>query len=375
MTRREKVMATTLIAVMAVLGSGVLFHMFVYQPIDEVREQIKLEEEKLQKARADLKDQEDQITEILHVDPRLAQWQKISLPPRNPEAKKTGVTPEEQQKRHRSELQVEYERYISEMLRKNGFAGDTIVVSPRTGDNRASPILRAKEPVYDRMSFSVTARGDLEAVLRSLKDFHQANLLHQVRDLTLSVAQARGRTVPAPGTLDLSMTVEALMVNGAEDRKSLLPEKLSYPLRVLSPERKYATMLRRNMFAGISLDSTEDDPSIRESVENKKDVLSFVKLTMLCYDTDKTRSGWNATFYDQGKGGDEIVVNRFSNELKIVDQGENTLLDATVVLIDSRQLIFKVENKYYRMYCGDFLYPSMATALTKDELKELGIKP
>jgi hypothetical protein len=377
MTRREKVMATTLIVVMTVLGGGLLFHLFVYQPISEAREELANEREKLQKAQDQLAKQGGQIKDILQADPRLSQWKKISLPPRNPEAKKKGVSLEEQQKAHLSRLGVAYERYLSTLLRENGF-GD-VVVSPRTVDKRANPILKAKEPVYEKLAFGVTGRGDLEAAVRSLKAFHQANLLHSIRNLTLTVAQQRGRVAAKPGSLDMSMQVEALLVNGAEERKDLLPDKLSYPLRVLAEpesgvERKYSYMLSHNIFTGSGRTIERSFSGDEKEAEDRKDVLSFVKLTMLCYDTNKRR--WAATLYDQGKGGDEIKLDqRIDKEFTILDHAKNSLLEGKVVLIDEKQLIFKADGKYYRMHCGDFLYPCLKKEVSAQELKELGISP
>jgi cell division protein FtsL len=381
MTRREKVMATTLIVVMAVVGGGLLFHLFIYQPINEVRTELADENDKLKKAQDSLTALQTQIKTILTGDPRLSQWQKISLPPRNPEAKKATVSSEEQQMRHISQLQVAYELFLHEMLRKNGFAAETIVVTPRTTDRRANPILRGKEEVYQKMAFGVTGRGSLEAVLRCLKEFHQANLLHQIRNFTLAVSQARGRVTPTAGALDMSMTIEALLVKGAEERKSLLPEKLSFPPRVTAePARKYSSMLYHNIFTGSTTGGTgsPDDPEVvaelKKKTENRKDVLSFVKLTMLCYDTKRGR--WAATLYDQGKGGDEIQIEqRLGTDLVIYDDGKNTMLEAKVVFIDAKQIIFKADGKYYRMCCGDFVYPCLDKSLTSTELKELGISP
>ncbi len=376
MTRREKVMATTLIAVMSVLGGGMLFHMFVYQPISEAREQKKDEEEKLRTAQANLADTEAQIKNILHRNPRLGQWQKISLPPRNPEAKTAGVSLEEQRKSHDTRLQVDYELYLSTMLTNNGFASESVMITPRTVDKRAAPKLKGDEPVYSKLAFGVTAHGNLKAVVDSLRAFHKANLLHSIRNLTLVLDQPRGRVTPKPGSLELNMQVEALMVNGAEERKALLPEKVNFPVRVLAdPERVYDAMTARNIFTGGTRSGSpydDDDPENPKGKASKKDVLSFVKLTMLCRDTDKR--GWYATLYDQGKGGDEILLSRLWNELKI-SHGQNTMLDAKVVLIDEKQLIFKSDGKYYRMQCGDFVYPALEKALTKEELKELGIQP
>ncbi len=347
--------------------------MFVIQPIGEAREQLKDEQVKLTTAQANLAETEAQIKNILERDPRLGQWQKISLPPRNPQAKTVGVTLAEQKKNHEVRLQREYQDFLSNLLTSNGFASESITISPRTVDQRVVPKLRGDEPVYSKLAFVVEAHGNLKAVVDSLTAFHKANLLHSIRHLTLALDQPRGRVAPRPGSLDMSLQIEALMLTGAEERKDLLPEKLSYQPKVLAaPERIYDAMTARNLFTGGSGNGSPYGDSPEEKVkENKKDVLSFVKLTMLCRDTNK--SGWFATLYDQGKGGDEIHVSRLWNELQI-KAGQSTLLDAKVVLIDEKQLIFKVDGKYYRMHCGDFVYPSMEKALTKEELKELGIQ-
>jgi hypothetical protein len=369
-------MATTLIVLMAVFGSGALFYLFVWQPISEDREQLAEEEKLWRTAQDNLTATLAQIGKIESDDPRLKQWQRISLPPRNPEGKKAGVTLEEQKKRHERRLGVQYERYLSNMLTNNGFT--ETVVTPRTVDKRSIPKLKGEEPVYNKLAFGATARGELEAVVKSLREFHQAHLLHSIRNLTLTVAQPRGRVTPKAGLLDLTMQVEALIVNGADDRKDMLPEKLNYPLQVLAAtERKYSSMLDRNMFTGVvrSFDPSDPDGTGSARSENKKDVLSFVKLTMLCYDTKNRR--WHATLYDQGKGGDELFVNRIWNDLKIEDHAKHTMLDAKVVLIDEKQLIFldKESKKYYRMQCGDFVYDALGKALSKEELKALGINP
>ena len=49
MTHREKMLTTGLLGVMLVFGGGFLFHLFVYEPVSEVRTKLELESEELQK--------------------------------------------------------------------------------------------------------------------------------------------------------------------------------------------------------------------------------------------------------------------------------------------------------------------------------------
>src|SRR5262245_26168538 len=100
MTRREKILATTLLIVLVVLGGGALFHLFVYQPMSDVHDRLNAAREQVAKKQADLAQEEKQIKDMFRVDPRLSQWEKLSVPPRNPELKKPGISPEDADRRH-----------------------------------------------------------------------------------------------------------------------------------------------------------------------------------------------------------------------------------------------------------------------------------
>ncbi len=361
-----------------------LFHMFVYQPISDIREELAQEEKKLGEAREKHAEATKLIEGIFYINPRLTQWQKISLPPRDPSTKpRAGVSVEEQQKKHIRDLQSLYEQYLSKLLQDNHFSRDT-KVTIRQADKRA-PLLKGKEPVYDKLAFSVVGRADVENVMKTLKKFYQTNLLHNIRSLTLTEAQRQvGSTPLVPGTLDVTMQVEALIVNGAEERIALMPEKLAYPLKVLAePERRYDMLVKRNMFTGVlTADQSEgsdpvEDPGFLAVDPGDRKLLQFVKLTMLCYDSDKRR--WEATLYNQAKGGDETSVDqRIWNTFKITGQGEQVLLAGKVVLIDEKQLIFKEDKqkddkKFYRLHCGDFLGQAISKPLSATETKTLGL--
>src|SRR5262249_28287829 len=90
-------------------------------------------------------------------------------------------------------LQVEYEKYLSELLRKNGFSADTLITT-RPPDRRSAPgLAKGKEPVYERLVFTVAGKARLENLTRALEEFYQTNLLHQVRSMTVQAPQNRGQ--------------------------------------------------------------------------------------------------------------------------------------------------------------------------------------
>jgi hypothetical protein len=181
------------------------------------------------------------------------------------------------------------------------------------------------------------------------------------------------------------MTIEALMVNGAEERVSLLPSKLDVQPRVLAePQRRYVNVSAKNPFLGI--------PTLPPRLtENRIEVLRFVRLTTL----SKTGSRWEGFFYDQAKGiwpgrtpregegiAEKMVNAEGARDFTILDKYGTTILKATVVYIDGRQLVFRADGKFYRLGCGDFLYPdparpnrypAMKEPLKESDLKELGL--
>ncbi len=424
MTRRERLMAILLVVVVVVVGGGLLAHIFIVEPLNQIDEQLLVTQEKLSTALAQQNQEEKIRAEIFSVNPRLSNWNKISLPPKNPALKKAGLSEKAQKENHRHNMQVEYERYLSNLMRTSGFRADTISVKVAQPDAKTKLDLpKNAEPPYERLAFKVTAKGNKETIAKMLTEFHKEPLLHQVRDIEISVpnnplatstsastsdsgeeatptgprgggAVGGGRR-PArdsgnDGTLNLAMTVEALMVRDAEARATMKPEAVSYPPRVLS-NRDFTMLAKRNMFTGIA--PTYTPPTRTETprqTENRAEVLRFVKLTMLYYDPNRDR--WEGTLYDQANGpvridGQDLEGNpvkkirwettlntRLRNELKIPDRYGNLLLDATVVHVDEQQLILKADKSFFRLRCGDTLYPAVEKPLSKAELKELGLE-
>jgi hypothetical protein len=185
------------------------------------------------------------------------------------------------------------------------------------------------------------------------------------------------------------MIVEALMVAGAEERRTLLPGTLAYPPTVLAKSREYDRLVKRNMFVGVAAPSERNTE--QRVTEDRADVLRFIKLTTLYYNPDRRR--WEASLYDQAAGPRRVeeedddgnktgevrliwerhLNTRTLTELKVQDRYRNTILDAKVVHIDERQLIFQADKHYFRLRCGDSLHPAIEKPLKDDEVRELGL--
>jgi hypothetical protein len=382
MTQREKKLMTGLIGAVAMGGGAAILFLFALEPVKAASERVRNAQKQLDDKTAELLAEETQFDQMVKVNPRLRQWKHISLPPRPPSLTGTQKMTEEHRKQHLPQLQVDYEKFLFSLMDRHRFKSDSIKVLSRPVEKQSTA--KGKQAAYERIAFLVEGRGDLENVSNMLQEFHQAPLLHQIRGITVEAAALKGKNA-RESDLDVKMNVEALLVNGAIDRTGLLPSKLTEPVRVLAePARNYALMDKKNMFFGIKpkvvVKSDEPKKEIPKKVEPVKpspkedpaDVLNYVKVTMLCYDPDRRR--WEATVYDQGKGGDETKLNTgVKSELKVYDRYRELLLDAKVIYIDEKQMVIKVDRKYYRLKCGDVLYAAMRESLTTSELKELGI--
>ncbi len=368
MTARERALATGVLSVVILLGGGMLFHLFVYTPLTELRARVAVARENVRTKEQERDKEQRDKARILKLSPRLAEWKRISLPAaprRTPEEIRKGITQEENRKRHLNKVQVDYDKYLSDLLRRSGFNPATINITPRIVEN-AKPgqgrAATAREPLFTRLAFSVEGRARLEAITQALEEFYKTNLLHEVRTLSVQnrpgTAGARGR----PGELFVNMTVEALMASGAEPRDSLSPSPDVKVHTLAEPGRTYADAGAKNIFLGTAAQS--------RLTEDRIAVLEAVRMTTLSHNGRR----WEAYLYDQAKGGPEKRLNTLTvTDFVIKDRYGTTVLEGKVVHIDEKQLVFQSEGKYYRLRCGDFLYPAVEHPLSDSEVKPLGV--
>lgn len=366
MTARERALATGVLGVVILLGGGMLFHLFVYTPLVELRARVKLARDNFDAKEEELAKEKRDKAKLLKLNPRLAEWKRISLPAapkRTPEEIKKGVTPEEHKKRHQNWVQVEYDKYLNGLLERSGFNRSSINITPRIVENtKPGQNKAARDAMFTRLAFTVQGRARLEAVTQALEEFYKTNLLHEVRTLSVqnrpASAGARGRA----GELDVNMTVEALMANGAETREGLTPGSEVKAGTLAEPGRTYADLGGKNIFLGTQAQS--------RLTEDRITVLESVRLTTLSHNGRR----WEAYLYDLAKGGAEKRLNNLTvTDFVIKDRYGTAVLEGKVAYIDEKQLVFQSEGKYYRLRCGDFLYPAVEHPLSASEVKPLGL--
>jgi hypothetical protein len=198
MNPRERLLASVLAALLGVGGAGFLFYTLFLGPYRQ-------RQAELTRLSSDADSKEQRQREIQHEKPRLERWKQLSLPPDIDLAR------------------LEYERYLNGLLRASGVPSRSYTITARRLEESKSALGQtAKPPVYTKLTYAVTAHGDLASLVKVLEGFYKTGLLHQIRSVTIqkpneTTAAGRARE------LEATFTVEALVVKGAEKRAAVLP--------------------------------------------------------------------------------------------------------------------------------------------------------
>jgi hypothetical protein len=192
---------------------------------------------------------------------------------------------------------------------------------------------------------------------------------------------------PPSTDLDVNMTVEALVLDNAEQRKTLLPDKpADVPPLLARDDKQYAMIAGKNIFFGPPPAAPRMD---RQSV----DVTPFVRLNGVT----SGPGGLEAMLWDgyhnreyrispRSLGGYRVEASFTLNNKKRIDTDRSgqslTLKDADgevsdqwlIVRIDPREVILRDDaaGKYYVLHLGQTL--ADMKLLGKDELTARGVK-
>jgi hypothetical protein len=196
MSSREKFLAIILIVAMVAVAGGFLGYQLVYKPVtasakDAAKLQDEVDELELKKTALE--------TDQFNYETRT---RKKSLP--------QDVTV----------AQREYERLIDRMLRQAKFTGP--IITPRPPDTKTDvPQLAGKKPAFTKLDFEVQVKGELLSLVDFLYTFYRQPLLQQVRKITINKpTRSRGET--SNRELEFTFTIEALVLDRADDRRVLL---------------------------------------------------------------------------------------------------------------------------------------------------------
>jgi hypothetical protein len=129
----------------------------------------------------------------------------------------------------------EYEAAIGYLLRSNGVPAGYTIVPKDTGDVRSVPEIAPKKPAYQRIGYDVRLQKvDLPTVTKVLKAYYDLNLLHQITMLDIKRVEKEGssggfaRRGGDRADLEVTFHTEAIILDGAEQRRTLLPVPIAF---------------------------------------------------------------------------------------------------------------------------------------------------
>ncbi len=394
MTSRERRLSIVLIGFIIVMGLGFFGYQFILSPLSAKAQQI-------DNLTNDVAARLDRVTRIQKRRADLDRWKKLSLPPDKVDPAKAaepvipGKTPADNA---RADLaQREYEDWLNTTLKVSGFAAADVTIIPKKPDAKSAPQLATKKPIYTRLLFSVQLQGDLASLVDFMERFYKVRLLHQIRNLTITKplrpAAAAVAGVAATPSVDLTvdMTIEALVLDTAEKRTTLLPDKPVLVDSLLSrTDAQYAMIAGKNIFFGPS----PRGPSSEGDSNRYFDAAPFVRLNGIV----SGPNGLEATLWDsfhnweyriapRSLGGFHVEAQytlggrtrpdseRSGKTLALRDSDGKIVDEWLIVRIDPREVILRddAKGKYFALHMGEYL--AHRKELTKADLEALGIKP
>lgn len=364
-------MASLVLVALCVVGVPGLAYWFFLEPLwglDSAEAGLVAE---LEKASKEAKDHEDTRKKIFADHPRLEYWKEMSWP----------VAKDKLAERHTNDLQAEFRRKLESAVASAGLKKASVELTRSTiNQGGAAAKQGPNKALWQSTTFRVSGQGSLKDVGAALQGVHSIPVLHRMAALDIKKPES-DRKSPSKDNVELSMTVEAISVTGAERRETLEPSLKKMPV-LLHPERRHLEILASNNPFVIPSPPT---PPVRTTPpvvqvepprpsEDREEYLTSVKLTGLSSYERGTRKGWVAFFYDQNTNGEQKVYSLGLNRaVEYQDQYGNDVLKAKVVLMNVREVVLLSEEGYFAVGVGQDLYPSSGRLLAPDQYKELGL--
>jgi hypothetical protein len=303
-----------------------------------------------------------------------------------------------------------YDKYLRDLMKQSRVKTFQITGAPPAPRAQVNPRDRNKKPLVQTLTYTIKATGELQSMVALLDSFYQTPLLHQVKAVTIKPVKTNQRQPSRTQDVDLNLTVETLLVDGAEKRYALMPgEGLAATLSVtaalarstggipiaflptgaamfrplpmagFSGPGRYAYIVRRNVFY-----RTLPPPPV---VEKKLDVNvnEHVRLTSIV----KTGNRWEAFFYNvfdnintRVRAQDDRVfwarrqrMDRIYENISVWDD-EGKKKTARVIRVDHTDVYFYFDDSYYGIHYGESLADAFNNkALSDERIKELGLPP
>ncbi|MFT3879740.1 MAG: hypothetical protein QM703_08775 [Gemmatales bacterium] len=291
-----------------------------------------------------------------------------------------------------SSAALKYKGFLQDLLLKK-----KVTIRSFSEPNRVvSTNSRQATPVASHISFDIVFEATFAQLSSFLQEFYSLNVPHAIKNITIE-PQGKG----SDSKLTVTMKVDAFSMSNVEIRESVianpsvtiaqlemlmaikrLPVGLLFGLSQLTnnglygqtklasahkTERNYATMLQKNVFAGLASKNSIVTPGGESVKKADMDILKFTQLTSITanYITEegllRVRKT-NKYVKLRAEGG--------VNDFEIRDADNLLVLKGKVLAIKPRDLIFETKGKAYLLHIGQFVEEAMKQPLTPEDLKK-----
>ena len=196
MTTKERNLAYILGGVLVLVLAGVVGYMFILSPYQATSDV-------LAKRHSEFLDL-DEKAEKIKLDKRLFELARQQSLPADTKLSRG-----------------QYATFLETLGRKADIAPSAMKVVSADPDTKSGLIPGTKKTAYTKLAYTVTLRADLYRITDLLRHFYEQPLLHTIK--SINVQKPSDARAQATRELDVTLTIEALVVEGAPDRPSLLP--------------------------------------------------------------------------------------------------------------------------------------------------------
>jgi hypothetical protein len=222
MTPRERNLVVGILALILFGGGAFGAYTFVFSPLEDTNAAIK-----------QLQDEIDGTKDKPGLDSRVEAMRKA--PPFVAVAKRQSLPPNIDLARTQYKLLLERILQQSKIYDYKIPNATTIIGKPPV-----TPELAAKKPAYTTLQFHLDIhKVDIWQLADFLYVFYELDLLHQITDLTIT---RQNKATEMRNHLDVTLTIEAIILDGAEQRSSLFPIAL-----IKLTEESIATLKKDNV--------------------------------------------------------------------------------------------------------------------------------
>jgi hypothetical protein len=199
MTTRERNLAVALVGTLGVFGVGFVAYQFVIGPLMEKGKQITAKQKEIDTL-------ETSLLEIQLQKRKFEVARQQSLP--NDPQTGVGVS------------RSHYTNLLEGLFRRAELTTG-LKITVLDPDSKSAPPIAPKKPAYTKLNYDVTVKGELYHLVDFMHHFYSQPLLHQIKVINVqrpSDARSRGQS-----ELDVNLKIEALVLDNAPARPTLLP--------------------------------------------------------------------------------------------------------------------------------------------------------